>query len=76
MANIPSSEITPPEVYFNRRTFIRGAVVAGAAVGTGLLYRKVNGVDIVRNDAAPLVGLVANPNTTGEDLTPELKVIN
>ena len=76
MANIPSSEITPPDVYFNRRTFIRGAVVAGAAVGTGLLYRKVNGVDIVRNDAAPLVGLVANPNTTGEDLTPELKVIN
>jgi len=76
VANIPSSEITPPDVYFNRRTFIRGAVVAGAAVGTGLLYRKVNGVDIVRNDAAPLVGLVANPNTTGEDLTPELKVIN
>src|SRR5580765_2723664 len=76
MADIPSSEITPPDVYFNRRSFIRGAIVAGATVGAGLLYRKVNGVDIVGNDARALTGLVKNPNATGEDLTPELKVTN
>jgi methionine sulfoxide reductase catalytic subunit len=76
MADIPSSEITPADVYFNRRNFIRGAIVAGATVGAGLLYRRVNGVDIVGNDARPLTGLINNPNTTGEDLTPELKVTN
>jgi methionine sulfoxide reductase catalytic subunit len=77
MANdIPSSEITPPEVYFNRRTFLRGGVIAAGAVGTGLIYRKVNGVDLVETNTKQLPGLVKGQNTTGEELTPELKVTN
>ena len=36
------SEITPPKVYFNRRTFMRaGAAVASLAV-TGVVYRRLN----------------------------------
>jgi sulfoxide reductase catalytic subunit YedY len=39
---IPSSEITPPQVYFNRRAFMRAGAVAATAVATGLLYRRLN----------------------------------
>jgi sulfoxide reductase catalytic subunit YedY len=74
---IRSSEITPPSVYFNRRTFIRGAVVAAGAVGTGLLYRKINGVDLLENNGAQLPGLTkSNYVVAGETMTPELKVTN
>ncbi len=40
----PQDEITPPEVYFNRRRLIRGGIVAASAVATGGLYRLVNRV--------------------------------
>jgi sulfoxide reductase catalytic subunit YedY len=40
--NIPSSEITPQHVYFNRRMFMRGAVLAGSVAATGFLYRRLN----------------------------------
>ncbi len=74
---IRSSEITPPSLYFNRRSFLRGAIVAAGAVGTGLLYRKFNGVDIVENTSAQLAGLVKTGYAVaGEELTPELKVTN
>jgi sulfoxide reductase catalytic subunit YedY len=78
MANIHSSEITPESVYFNRRAFLRGGVVAAGAVGTGLLYRAVNGVELVESKAKPLEGLV-KPNeyvVKGETLTPEIQVTN
>src|SRR5262245_35116043 len=71
-----SSEITPPEVYFNRRTFVRGGVLAAGAVGTGLIYRKVNGVDIVESKTKPLVGLIKGQNTTGEELNSEAAITN
>ncbi len=81
--NIPSSEITPPEVYFNRRNFIRGGIVAAGAVGTGFLYRKINHVDLVENTAAQLPGLVKPEDAVargfvvqGETLTPEVQVTN
>ncbi len=84
---IRSSEITPPDVYFNRRAFIRGGIVAAGAVGSGLLYRKINKVEIVESTSAELPGLVkatGAPYTTPidpikntpEELTPELKVTN
>ncbi|HSI87765.1 MAG TPA: protein-methionine-sulfoxide reductase catalytic subunit MsrP, partial [Pyrinomonadaceae bacterium] len=38
-SKIKPSEITPENVYMNRRNFIRAAVLAGTAVGTGLTYR-------------------------------------
>jgi sulfoxide reductase catalytic subunit YedY len=38
--DILSSEITPQSVYLNRRTFLRGAVLAASTTATGLLYRS------------------------------------
>jgi sulfoxide reductase catalytic subunit YedY len=40
--DIKSSEITDRKVYLNRRTFMRGAVLAATTTATGLLYRKLN----------------------------------
>ncbi len=39
---IKSSEITPENVYLNRRTFLKGAVLLGSTVATGGLYRWLN----------------------------------
>ena len=38
--DIKSSEITDKNLYLNRRLFIRGAVLAGSSVATGLIYRR------------------------------------
>jgi sulfoxide reductase catalytic subunit YedY len=77
---IRSSEITPPETYFNRRAILRGGIVAASAVGSGVLYRKINGVDIVESKTAELAGLIKPDDpafkVVGEELTPELKVTN
>ena len=40
--DIKAAEITDYKVYLNRRNFIRGAVLAGSAVATTGLYRKLN----------------------------------
>ncbi|MBK8813177.1 MAG: protein-methionine-sulfoxide reductase catalytic subunit MsrP [Acidobacteria bacterium] len=39
---IKSSEITPENVYLNRRNFIRAGLVAGTTFATGLTYRVFN----------------------------------
>ncbi len=39
---IPSSQITPPALYFNRRTFLRVGAVAASLAATGLAYRRLN----------------------------------
>jgi sulfoxide reductase catalytic subunit YedY len=51
------SEVTPPEVYFNRRAILRAGAVAAGAIGTGLLYRKLNGVELVETKTAELGGV-------------------
>lgn len=40
--DIKSSEITDQQVYLNRRLFMKGAILAGTATATGLLYRSLN----------------------------------
>ncbi|HEX8097204.1 MAG TPA: hypothetical protein VF507_04180, partial [Pyrinomonadaceae bacterium] len=40
--DIKSSEITDRKVYLARRLFLRGAVMAATAVGSGALYRALN----------------------------------
>ena len=39
MAKITSSEITPENVYLNRRNFMRAGILAGSAAVTGAAYR-------------------------------------
>lgn len=41
-SDIKASEITDKRVYLNRRLFMKGAVLAGTAAATGLLYRQLN----------------------------------
>ncbi|HEU6449412.1 MAG TPA: protein-methionine-sulfoxide reductase catalytic subunit MsrP [Verrucomicrobiae bacterium] len=38
----PPDEITSPQVYFNRRNFIRAGILAASAVATGVAYRELN----------------------------------
>jgi methionine sulfoxide reductase catalytic subunit len=39
---ILSSEITPPNVYFNRRTFLRAGVALASLAVTGAVYKRLN----------------------------------
>ena len=41
---ILNREITDPNVYFNRRNFMKAGVVAASVAATGLAYRKLNRV--------------------------------
>ena len=56
-----SSEITPERVYLNRRLFMRGAVLAGSATATALLYRKLNPPSAVVEARPQIAGLVKPP---------------
>ncbi len=74
---LPASEITPPEVYFNRRTLMRGGLVAAGALTTGWIYRQLNGVEIVSTETAALAGLEKPTQyTLTEALTPLEKIVN
>ena len=75
-------EVTPRELYFNRRTVMRGGVVAASAVATGMIYRRLNGVDTVDGDRPPIEHLVKAEHApaTGywvdEPLTPRASIVN
>jgi methionine sulfoxide reductase catalytic subunit len=58
---IPSSEITPEDVYVNRRLFMRGVVLAGSIAATGLLYRRLNPPAAVTQERPKVGGLVTPP---------------
>ena len=62
MDQIPDSEITPPEVYFNRRQLIRAGILAGSVVGTAALYRLLNRPAKQTVETAKLAGLVVAPD--------------
>jgi sulfoxide reductase catalytic subunit YedY len=57
-ADIKSSEITDRKTYLNRRLFMRAAILAGSAVGTGFLYRKLNSPAAVVEERPKIAGLV------------------
>lgn len=64
MANpekIPAGEITPAATYFSRRAFIRGGILAGSAVATGLVYRRLNPVGAGKVKTAIIPGVTAAP---------------
>jgi sulfoxide reductase catalytic subunit YedY len=55
---IPSSEITPPEVYWNRRTFMRAGLAAASVALTGLVYRRLNSVGMAAVDTPALPDVI------------------
>jgi sulfoxide reductase catalytic subunit YedY len=79
----PSSEITPPSLYFNRRAFMRTGAALATAVGTGLVYRKLNGMAFGTVETAKLDGLQAATSASpssgfrvDEAMTPLSSVVN
>ncbi len=56
-ADIPSSEITSKSVYLNRRRFIAGATVAGAAAATGFAFRELGAPSLVTQANAKIESL-------------------
>jgi len=69
--DIPSSEITSEENYWNRRNFIRGGILAATTAATGLLYRQLNtpGREVKKLDPVEL-------QAKGSYLTPEGETAN
>jgi len=61
-ADIKSSEITSQNVYLNRRLFMRGAILAGSAVATGLVYRELNPPPAVVEERPRIAGLITPPS--------------
>ncbi len=61
--DIKGSEITDENLYHNRRMFIRGAVLAGSALATGFIYRKlaVPGREKAPADAVARAGSYLTP---------------
>src|ERR1044071_8257838 len=78
--NIPASEITPPEVYFNRRAILRGGAIAAGVAATRVLYREINAADLTTTDTAELLGLTRPQapgyRVTDEQMTPAASVTN
>src|SRR5271170_6442654 len=78
-AAIPSSEITPKATYLNRRNFLAGAAIAGAAALTGVALRNFADLidpSFVVEANAKIDGLQKSPFSTTEKETPYKDVTN
>jgi len=57
--------VTPPALYFNRRTLMRGALLAAGVVGTGWVYRRMNSMSFTEEKTQTLSGLVRPAEAVG-----------
>jgi len=83
---IPDREITPPEVYLNRRNFMRAGVVAGSAIASGSVYRWLNPAKVIQATQPPITELqqakeseaklLARGWRVDEDKTPEASILS
>ena len=83
---IPDREITPPELYFNRRRLLKSGLAAASVVATASIYRRFNPVAAPQVDAQPLGELkpaqvsederLARGWLADDELTPESKILN
>ncbi len=63
---ISNREVTPADVYFNRRTFIRAGILAASAVATGVAYRRLNPVAAGKVNTPVIQGITKPDATTAE----------
>jgi methionine sulfoxide reductase catalytic subunit len=71
-------EVTPPELYFNRRRLLRGGLLVTSGLGTAWLYRRLNGMSAGPTETAQLAAVANAPEPIasaiklgpGEELTP------
>src|SRR5262245_24062835 len=75
VADIRSSEITPKNLYLNRRKFLSGTAMAGAAAAAGLGLNELLGPPLAEaNDKIP--GIQKSQFSTTEKITPFKDVSN
>ena len=75
-SDIPSSAITPKDVYLNRRKFIGGAALAGAAAVTGVAFREIQAPSLTVEANPKIDGLQKSSFSTSEKETPYKDVTN
>jgi sulfoxide reductase catalytic subunit YedY len=68
--DIRSSEITPKSLYLNRRKFLAGAALAGAAAATGAGLRELISPSTTALAGAKIDGIKKSPFSTTETITP------
>ena len=72
--DIRSSEITPKNLYLNRRQFLAGAAIAGAATGLGLRELVSPSTTVLAGNK--IDGIKKSPFSTTETITPYKDVTN
>jgi len=72
--DIPSSEITPKGLYLNRRKFLAGAGLAGAAAVVG--FRELASPSLTAQANAKIDGIKPSSLSTKETITPYKDVTN
>ncbi len=73
---VPSSEITPKEIYLNRRKFLAGAALTGAAALASPTFRDLADPSLVVQAYDKIPGLQKSPFSTTEKETPYKDVTN
>lgn len=68
--DIRSSEITPKDLYLNRRKFLAGAVVTGAAAAIGMGLREAISPSLIAHAGNKIDGVRKSPFSTTETITP------
>ncbi len=74
--DIPSSEITPRSLYLNRRKFLAGAAIAGAAAATGFGLREIVSPSVTALAGNKIDGIQKSQFSTTEAITPYKDVTN
>src|SRR6266853_659250 len=74
--DIPSSEITPKSLYLNRRKFLAGTAITGAAALAGVGLREIASPSSVVQANTKIDGLQKSPFSTSETITPYKDVTN
>ena len=74
--DIRSSEITPKSMYLNRRKFLAGAGLAGAAAATGIGLREPISPSTFALAGNKINGIQKSPLSTTETVTPYKDVTN
>ena len=75
-SGIPSSEITPKSTYVNRRQFLTGATLAGAAAVAGVTFKETITPSRTALANAKIEGIKNSPFSTTEKQTPYKDVSN
>ncbi len=73
-ADIPSSEITPKRLFLNRRKFLAGTALAGAAAAVGV--RQLGSPSMTALANAKIDGIKKSSFSTNETITPYKDVTN